>query len=72
MDYEWNSSLHPVPDDPIRDYVGDSMNEEPIVTNVYDECEVHENCTVEIWKNSTTGKISIGWYENNDKPKGEN
>jgi len=48
------------------------MNEEPIVTNVYDEREVHENCTVEIWKNSATGEISIGWYENNDKPKGEN
>ena len=32
--------------------------------NVYDECEVHENCTVEIWKNSQTGEISIGWYEN--------
>ena len=32
--------------------------------NVYDECERHENCTVEIWKNSRTGEISIGWYEN--------
>ena len=32
--------------------------------NVFDECEIHENCTVEIWKNSVTGEISIGWYEN--------
>ena len=32
--------------------------------NVYDECEVHENVTVEIWKNSKTGEVSIGWYEN--------
>lgn len=34
--------------------------------NVYDECEVHENCTVEIWRNSETGEVSIGWYENEE------
>ena len=39
--------------------------------NVYDECEVHENCTVEIWRNSKTGKISIGWYENKDERKND-
>lgn len=32
--------------------------------NVYDECERHENCTVEIFRNSKTGEVSIGWYEN--------
>ena len=42
------------------------MNEDYnyIVENFYDTCEVHENCTVEIWTNSITGKTSIGWYEN--------
>ena len=43
------------------------MNEETYADNVYDECEVHYNCVVEIWKNSKTGKISIGWYENNER-----
>ena len=38
--------------------------DEVLANNVYDECEIHKNCTVEIWKNSTTGEISIGWYEN--------
>ena len=33
-------------------------------TNLYDQEEVHENCTVQILRNSYTGKISIGWYEN--------
>ena len=32
--------------------------------NEFDECERHENCTVEIWRNSKTGEVSIGWYEN--------
>lgn len=41
-------------------------NEQIIAVNVFDECEIHENCTVEIWKNSTTGEISIGWYENKE------
>lgn len=50
----------------VSDYVGDSMNEDYnyIVENFYDTCEVHKNCTVEIWSNSITGKTSIGWYEN--------
>lgn len=33
-------------------------------SNVYDSKEVHENVTVEIWRNSETGKISFGWYKN--------
>lgn len=38
----------------------------PLVTeiNIFDEIEIHENCTVEILKNSVTGRISIGWREN--------
>lgn len=42
--------------------------EEPTAVNVYDECEIHTNCTVEIWKNSVTGECSVGWYDNNNKP----
>ena len=34
--------------------------------NVYDEVELHENCTVEILRNSITGEQSIGWWENAD------
>ena len=56
--------LHPVP--VCSDSNDNNMTE---VTNIYDECEVHENCTVEIWKNSTTGEISIGWYENDKERK---
>ena len=55
----------------VSDYVGDSMTEKIIVDNIYDECEVHHNCTVEIWRNSQTGKISIGWYENNNERKND-
>lgn len=31
---------------------------------IFDECEIHKNCTVEVWRNSVTGQISVGWYEN--------
>ena len=37
--------------------------------NVFDEREVHENCTVEILRNSVTGEISIGWWENKKEEK---
>ena len=33
-------------------------------TNLYNEKEVHKNVTVEVWRNTYTGKTSIGWYEN--------
>lgn len=33
-------------------------------TTVYDEEEIHPNCTVQIWRNSVTGEVSVGWWEN--------
>ena len=35
-----------------------------IETNIYDEEEIHKNCTVQILRNSVTGDTSIGGYEN--------
>lgn len=35
-----------------------------VTVPIYDLCEKHENCTVEVWKNSVTGELSIGWHEN--------
>lgn len=32
--------------------------------NIYDQEEIYENCTVQIWSNSKTGKVSIGWWRN--------
>ena len=37
-----------------------------VEVNVFDQEEIHENCTVIIWRNSITGEESIGWYENED------
>lgn len=39
-----------------------------IETNIFDECELHPNCTVEVLRNSITGEISIGWWDNDDPP----
>lgn len=38
-----------------------------VETNVFDEEEIHENCTVQILRNSVTGEISVGWWENKDE-----
>ena len=40
---------------------GRVMSVEP---NIYDEEERHENCTVQILRNSQTGAVSFGWWEN--------
>lgn len=35
-----------------------------VESNIYDTEEVHENCTVQILRNSVTGECSVGWWEN--------
>lgn len=36
----------------------------PPEANLYDVEEIHENCTVQILRNSLTGEESVGWWEN--------
>lgn len=31
--------------------------------DTFDLVETHHNCTVEVWKNTRTGEISVGWYK---------
>ena len=35
-----------------------------VESNIYNQEEIHKNCTVQILKNSATGETSIGWWEN--------
>jgi len=37
-----------------------------IETNIFDQEEIHPNCTVQILKNSVTGEVSVGWWENEE------
>lgn len=37
------------------------------IENVYDEEEIYVNCTVQVWRNSKTGKVSIGWWPNTEE-----
>ena len=38
---------------------------EIVSVGIFDECEVIEDCTVEILHNSVTDEYSIGWFKNN-------
>ena len=40
--------------------------------NLYDQEEIHDNCTVQILRNSYTGAVSVGWWDNETPPKGAN
>ena len=31
---------------------------------MFDEEELHTDCTVQIWRNTVTGEESVGWWEN--------
>lgn len=35
-----------------------------VETNIYDIVEEHENCHVQVLRNSVTGEMSVGWWEN--------
>lgn len=39
---------------------------EIIETNIFDQEEIHTNCTVQILRNSVTGEVSVGWWENKE------
>lgn len=41
-----------------------------LVINIFDEREIIENCTVEIWHNSITDEYSIGWWKNDSNITG--
>lgn len=38
--------------------------EETVEVNLYEEVELHTNCTVQILRNVLTGELSVGWWEN--------
>ena len=37
--------------------------DQQITTNIYDTEEIHHGCTVQILRNSATGDVSVGWWE---------
>jgi len=45
-----------------------SKSYEVVQTNMFDIEEIHENCTVQVLRNSVTGEVSVGWWENDDPP----
>lgn len=51
-------------------YCADGRSTEPEIEvdeiNLYDEEELHHNCTVQILRNSITGEVSVGWWENGE------
>ena len=39
-------------------------DEPKVECNLYDKEETHENCTVQVLTNTTTGEVSVGWWKN--------
>lgn len=40
--------------------------EEIVEVNLYEEVELHTNCTVQILRNVLTGELSVGWWKNDE------
>lgn len=47
-----------------------NMVNEHIEMNIFDERVIYTDCTVEILRNSVTGQESVGWWRNDNPPKG--
>ncbi len=43
----------------------DRTKQREIEVNIYDQEEIHHNCTVQVLTNSVTGEVSVGWWEEN-------
>lgn len=41
---------------------------EVVSMNIFDEEELHHNCTVQVLRNSVTGDVSIGWWPDDSPP----
>lgn len=37
------------------------------IENLYDEEEIYPSCTVQVWRNSKTGEVSVGWWPNTEE-----
>lgn len=44
--------------------LAEKYKEPKISIAIYDQEEIHDNCTVQILTNSVTGEVSIGWWKN--------
>ncbi len=42
--------------------------DEETVTGIFDEEELIPNCTIQIWRNSQTGDVSVGWMREGEEP----
>jgi hypothetical protein len=40
-----------------------------IETNLFDQEELHTDCTVQVLTNSVTGECSVGWWDNSHPPE---
>ena len=47
-----------------RAFIAGTRMSNKVKINIYDQEEVHKNCTVQILKNTVTGDVSVGWIEN--------
>ena len=58
--------IDPIFDDVTEEALEEAFLDGPIIDTVgiYDEVEVHDNCTVQILRNTITGQTSVGWWEN--------
>lgn len=41
----------------------DRVKKHEIEVGIFDQEEIHENCTVQVLTNSVTGEVSVGWWE---------
>lgn len=42
----------------------EELRKNDTIDNLYDKEEIFPNCTVQVWTNTKTGKVSIGWWPN--------
>lgn len=55
----------------VKDRIPEERTDQKTVVNeinLFDEEEFHFDCTVHILRNSVTGHVSVGWWDNDNPP----
>ena len=50
----------------MNDDTASPTKDETVEVNLYEEVELHTNCTVQVLRNVLTGELSVGWWENGE------
>lgn len=68
--FAWSKDARIKLSESFKDVWNRRVPDQKVSVALYDQEEIHHNCTVQILSNSVTGDVSIGWWPEGKYPYG--